>query len=81
MQLAFCERISFVISFIFLRFLNEYYPCLEPDAGSNQTIQLPIASAVLNGNVKDDGEIIRYQWTQIRLVIFFYAQEKNPHIV
>uniref|UniRef100_A0A9J2PBU3 PKD/Chitinase domain-containing protein n=1 Tax=Ascaris lumbricoides TaxID=6252 RepID=A0A9J2PBU3_ASCLU len=37
----------------------------QPDAGSNQTIQLPIASAVLNGNVKDDGEIIRYQWTQI----------------
>ncbi|KHN80568.1 Dyslexia-associated protein -like protein [Toxocara canis] len=37
----------------------------QPDAGGNQTIQLPTASAVLNGNVKDDGEVVGYEWTQI----------------
>lgn len=41
-----------------------------PDAGGNQTIELPQNSIVLNGNVKDDGEISSYMWYQIRYKYF-----------
>ncbi|EFO24876.1 hypothetical protein LOAG_03604 [Loa loa] len=40
-----------------------------PYAGGNQTIQLPTESVVLDGNVKDDGQILSYNWTQIRQFI------------
>ncbi|CAJ0595201.1 unnamed protein product [Cylicocyclus nassatus] len=33
------------------------------DAGGNHT--LPESSIVLNGNAKDDGSIVSYQWTQV----------------
>ncbi|KAL3990308.1 hypothetical protein ACH3XW_31215 [Acanthocheilonema viteae] len=36
-----------------------------PYAGGNQTIQLPAESVVLDGNVRDDGQILSYNWTQI----------------
>ncbi|CAG9530713.1 unnamed protein product [Cercopithifilaria johnstoni] len=36
-----------------------------PYAGGNQTIQLPAESVVLDGNVKDDGQIVSYDWIQI----------------
>ncbi|VDK75881.1 unnamed protein product [Litomosoides sigmodontis] len=36
-----------------------------PYAGGNQTIKLPAESVVLDGNVKDDGQIVSYTWSQI----------------
>uniref|UniRef100_A0A0N5AC19 PKD domain-containing protein n=1 Tax=Syphacia muris TaxID=451379 RepID=A0A0N5AC19_9BILA len=38
---------------------------LAPYAGPNQTVFLPIESVVLTGSVKDDGQIINYEWTQL----------------
>ncbi|VDM70979.1 unnamed protein product [Strongylus vulgaris] len=35
------------------------------DAGGNHTIFLPESSIVLDGNAKDDGSIVSYQWTQV----------------
>ncbi|XGW18577.1 hypothetical protein V3C99_002859 [Haemonchus contortus] len=35
------------------------------DAGGNLTVILPETSVVLNGNAKDDGSIVSYNWTQI----------------
>ncbi|KHJ83100.1 hypothetical protein OESDEN_17203 [Oesophagostomum dentatum] len=35
------------------------------DAGGNHTIFLPESAIVLDGNAKDDGSIVSYQWTQI----------------
>ncbi|VDN03577.1 unnamed protein product [Thelazia callipaeda] len=37
-----------------------------PYAGGNQTVQLPADSIVLDGNVKDDGQVISYNWVQLR---------------
>ncbi|VDP08145.1 unnamed protein product [Heligmosomoides polygyrus] len=35
------------------------------DAGGNHTVILPETSIVLEGNAKDDGSIVSYNWTQI----------------
>ncbi len=41
------------------------------NAGTNRTIELPESSAILDGNVIDDGHIVRYDWTQIEYVTVF----------
>uniref|UniRef100_A0A8R1TQF7 Uncharacterized protein n=1 Tax=Onchocerca volvulus TaxID=6282 RepID=A0A8R1TQF7_ONCVO len=45
-----------------------------PYAGGNQTFQLPIESVVLDGNVKDDGQIVSYNWFQIRQYLMFISE-------
>lgn len=51
---------------VFSWFLSQVFSFSVPFAGGNQTIQLPVDSMVLDGNVKDDGQIVSYLWTQIR---------------
>ncbi len=43
----------------------EYARVAVADAGGNHTVTLPENSLVLDGNVRDDGSIVHYAWTQL----------------